>query len=111
MQQLPYYNCFFQTARPPGIELSTALCGISPPQFNRAFFTGSGSEANDTVIKLVRRYWDLLGKADKMGIISRKNAYHGSTVAASTRSGMDGMQKQTGGLLPGIEHLEHTDYI
>src|SRR5665811_1941291 len=82
MQQLPYYNCFFQTAHPPAIELSAALSEISPPQFNHAFFTGSGSEANDTVIKLVRRYWDLLGKTDKKVIISRKNAYHGSTVAA-----------------------------
>jgi len=111
MQQLPYYNCFFQTAHPPAIELSTALCEISPPQFNHAFFTGSGSEANDTVIKLVRRYWDLLGKADKMVIISRKNAYHGSTVAASTLSGMDEMHEQTGVLLPGIEHIEQPYYF
>jgi len=111
MQQLPYYNCFFQTAHPPAIELSTALCEISPPQFNHAFFTGSGSEANDTVIKLVRRYWDLLGKADRKVIISRKNAYHGSTVAASSLSGMDEMHKQTGVLLPGVEHIEQPYYF
>ena len=53
MQQLPYYNSFFQTAHPPAIELSAALSEISPPQFKHAFFTGSGSEANDTVVKLV----------------------------------------------------------
>lgn len=111
MQQLPYYNCFFQTAHPPAIELSTALCEISPPQFNHTFFTGSGSEANDTVIKLVRRYWDLLGKPDKKVIISRKNAYHGSTIAASSLSGMDEMHKQTGVLLPGIEHIEQPYYF
>jgi putrescine aminotransferase len=106
MQQLPYYNCFFQTAHPPAIELSAVLSEISPPQFNHAFFTGSGSEANDTVIKLVRRYWDLLGKADKKVLISRKNAYHGSTVAASSLGGMDEMHQQTGVLLPDIEHIE-----
>ncbi|MCP4047129.1 MAG: aspartate aminotransferase family protein, partial [Gammaproteobacteria bacterium] len=111
MQQLPYYNSFFQTAHPPAIELSTALSDISPPQFNHAFFTGSGSEANDTVIKLVRRYWDLLGKSDRKIIISRKNAYHGSTVAAGSLGGMDEMHKQTGVLLPGIEHIEQPYYF
>ncbi len=111
MQQLPYYNSFFQTAHPPAIELSAVLSDISPPQFNHAFFTGSGSEANDTVIKLVRRYWDLLGKGDKKVIISRKNAYHGSTVAASSLGGMDEMHKQTGVLLAGIEHIEQPYYF
>jgi len=111
MQQLPYYNCFFQTAHPPAIELSAVLSEISPPQFNHAFFTGSGSEANDTVVKLVRRYWDLLGKTDKRLIISRKNAYHGSTVAASSLGGMDEMHKQTGVLMPGVEHIEQPYYF
>jgi len=63
------------------------------------------------VIKLVRRYWDLLGQADKKVIISRKNAYHGSTIAASTLSGMDEMHKQTGVLLPGIEHIDQPYYF
>jgi putrescine aminotransferase len=111
MQKLPYYNSFFQTAHPPAIELSTALSEISPPQFNHAFFTGSGSEANDTVIKLIRRYWDLLGKVDKKVIISRKNAYHGSTIAAGSLGGMAEMHKQTGVMLPGIEHIEQPYYF
>ncbi|NNL96397.1 MAG: aspartate aminotransferase family protein [Xanthomonadales bacterium] len=106
MQQLPYYNSFFRTAHPPAIELSELLAEISPPQFNLVFFTGSGSEANDTVIKLVRRYWDLAGEPSRKLIISRKNAYHGSTVAAGSLGGMDAMHKQTGTLLPGIEHIE-----
>ena len=111
MQQLPYYNSFFQTAHPPAIELSALLSEISPPQFNLAFFTGSGSEANDTVIKLIRRYWDLLGEAGKKVIISRKNAYHGSTIAAGTLGGMDEMHKQTGVLMPGVEHIEQPYYF
>ena len=111
MQQLPYYNSFFQTAHPPVIELSAALSEISPPNFNHVFFTGSGSEANDTVVKLVRRYWDLKGKTDKKTIISRKNAYHGSTVAASSLGGMGEMHKQTGVLLPGVEHIDQPYYF
>lgn len=111
MQQLPYYNSFFQTAHPPAIELSSVLAEISPPQFNHTFFTGSGSEANDTVIKLVRRYWDLLGKTGKKVIISRKNAYHGSTIAASSLGGMEEMHKQTAVLLPDIEHIEQPYYF
>ncbi|NND45648.1 MAG: aspartate aminotransferase family protein [Xanthomonadales bacterium] len=106
MQQLPYYNSFFQTAHPPAIELTELLGEISPADFRHAFLTGSGSEANDTVIKLVRRYWDLAGEPDRKIIISRKNAYHGSTVAAGSLGGMEAMHKQTGTLLPGIEHIE-----
>ena len=106
MQELPYYNSFFQTAHPPAIELSELLGEVSPPQFNHTFFTGSGSEANDTVLKLVRRYWDLVEQPSRKIIISRKNAYYGSTVAAGSLGGMSEMHKQTGTLLPGIEHIE-----
>jgi len=106
MHELPYYNSFFQTTHPPAVELSSLLASISPEPFKHTFFTSSGSEANDTVIKLVRRYWDLLGKPGKTVIVSRKNAYHGSTVAAGSLGGMDEMHKQTSVLLPGIEHIE-----
>jgi len=111
MQQLPYYNSFFQTAHPPAIELTQLLGEISPEPFRHAFLTGSGSEANDTVIKLVRRYWDLAGAPSRKIIISRKNAYHGSTVAAGSLGGMAEMHKQTGTLLPGIEHIEQPYYF
>ena len=71
MLELPYYNSFFQTAHPPAIELARQLVDLTPPQFNRVFFTGSGSEGNDTVVRLVRRYWDLLGQPERKVIISR----------------------------------------
>jgi len=105
MMELPYYNNFFQTTHPPAIELSKALVDISPPQFNHVFFTNSGSEANDTVVRMVRHYWNLEGKPEKTVIISRENAYHGSTVAASSLGGMKGMHAQ-GGILHDIEHIE-----
>jgi putrescine aminotransferase len=62
MRELPYYNSFFKSANPPAIELARVLAELTPPQFNRVFFTNSGSEANDTILRMTRRYWDLLGQ-------------------------------------------------
>jgi len=106
MQELPYYNSFFQCAHPPSIELSSILGEVSQPQMNRVFFSGSGSEANDTVVRMVRTYWDLMGQPDRHTIISRKNAYHGSTVAAASLGGMEPMHRQSGLPIPGIEHID-----
>ena len=106
MQELPYYNNFFQCAHPPVIELSSLLKQVSQPQFNRVFFAGSGSESNDTIVRMVRTYWDLMGQPDRHTIISRDNAYHGSTVAAASLGGMKAMHKQSGLPIPGIVHVE-----
>ena len=105
MVELPYYNSFFQTAHPPAIELDRQLVDVTPPQFNHVFFTGSGSEANDTVVRMVRRYWDLLGEPDRTVIISRENAYHGSTMAGASLGGMAFMHAQGGLPIPGIVHI------
>ena len=105
MLELPYYNSFFQTAHPPAIELAKQLVDLTPPQFNRVFFTGSGSEGNDTVVRLVRRYWDLRGQPDRQVIISRVNAYHGSTMAGASLGGMAFMHEQGGLPIPGIVHI------
>jgi putrescine aminotransferase len=106
LQELPYYNSFFQCAHPPVIELSAMLKEVSQPQFNRVFFTGSGSESNDTIVRMVRTYWDLMGQPQRHTIISRDNAYHGSTVAAASLGGMKSMHKQSGLPIPGIVHVE-----
>jgi len=106
MRELPYYNNFFQCAHPPSIELAAMLKEVSQPQFNRVFFTGSGSESNDTIIRMVRTYWDLMGQPDRHTIISRDNAYHGSTVAAASLGGMKPMHKQSGLPIPGIVHVD-----
>ena len=106
MRELPYYNNFFQCSHPPAIELAGMLKGVSQPQFNRVFFTGSGSEANDTIVRMARRYWDLMGQPERQTIISRKNAYHGSTVAAASLGGMKSMHEQGGLPIPGIVHVE-----
>jgi putrescine aminotransferase len=105
LRELPYYNSFFKTAHPPAIELAKLLAEVSPPQFNHVFYTGSGSEANDTVIRLVRRYWDILGKPDRRIIISRENAYHGSTIAAASLGGQWPVHEQGHLPIPNIVHI------
>ena len=106
MLELPYYNSFFQCTTPSAIELAEVLANLAPSHINRVFFTSSGSESNDTVVRMVRRYWDLLGEPQKTVIISRKNAYHGSTIAAASLGGMKFMHEQGGLPLPGIEHID-----
>jgi len=106
LQQLAFYNAFFQTATPPAIELAELLAEVTPPQFQHVFFSGSGSEGNDTVVRMVRRYWDLLGQPQRQILISRKNAYHGSTMAGASLGGMSGMHAQGGLPIPGIVHIE-----
>ena len=106
MTKLPFYNSFFQTATPPAIELAELLAQVTPPQFQHVFFSGSGSEGNDTIVRMVRRYWDVLGSPQRSVIISRKNAYHGSTMAGASLGGMSGMHEQGGLPIPGIVHIE-----
>ncbi len=104
MKQLPYYNLFFQTAHPPALELAKAIADVAPQGMTHVFFTGSGSEGNDTVLRMVRHYWALKGQKNKKVIIGRINGYHGSTVAGAGLGGMSGMHQQ-GGLIPDIVHI------
>jgi putrescine aminotransferase len=105
MTELPFYNSFFQTANRPAIELAELLAQVTPEQFQHVFYSGSGSEGNDTVVRMVRRYWDVLGQPDRSVIISRHNAYHGSTMAGASLGGMSGMHAQGGLPIPGIVHI------
>lgn len=104
MAEISYYNTFFKTTHPPVIELA-ALLGSLNPRFPRVFFTGSGSESNDTVVRMVRTYWATLGKPDKQVIISRRNGYHGSTMAGASLGGMAPMHSQGGLPIPNIHHI------
>ncbi|MEH3022620.1 MAG: aspartate aminotransferase family protein [Pseudomonas oryzihabitans] len=104
MRELPYYNLFFQTAHPPVLELAKAIAELAPEGMNHVFFTGSGSEANDTVLRLVRHYWAIKGQPEKRVVIGRWNGYHGSTMAGASLGGMAAMHEQ-GGLLPDIVHI------
>ncbi|QOY94173.1 aspartate aminotransferase family protein [Massilia sp. UMI-21] len=110
MLQLPFYNSFFNTTNVPAVKLATLLARLAPPQFQHVFFTGSGSEANDTIVRMVRRYWQLAGQPGRDVIISRHNAYHGSTMAGASLGGMAGMHAQGGLPIPGIVHIGQPHY-
>lgn len=106
LRKLPYYNCFFQSAHEPVIELSRVLARLTPAPLEYAFFANSGSEANDTIVKMVRYFWDVCGKPDKKTIISRKYAFHGSTLGGSSLSGLTTMYARVNLPLPLFEHIE-----
>ena len=105
MRELAFYNTFFQTAHPPALELAKAISEVAPKGMNHVFFTGSGSEGNDTMLRLVRHYWACKGQPNKKVIISRINGYHGSTVAGASLGGMKFMHEQGDLPIPGIEHI------
>ncbi len=105
MKELPYYNSFFKCTTPTPVLLARKLAEIAPKHINQVFFGSSGSEANDTALRLVRHYWALEGQPEKNRIISRKNAYHGSTIAGTSLGGMESMHSQLGGAVPNIVHV------
>jgi len=105
IEKLPYYNSFFQTAHPPVIDLSKLLSEITQDHLTHVFLTNSGSESNDTVVRMARYFWQCMGHPDKQVIISRKNAYHGSTMAGASLGGMSSMHEQGGLPIPDIVHI------
>jgi len=105
MCELPYYNTFFKTATEPVVRLSEKLAELTPSGLDHVFFANSGSEANDTVIRMVRLYWELKGEPKRNVIVSREYAYHGSTLGGASLGGMSAMHKQGGLPLPGFEHI------
>ncbi|CAD6540757.1 Putrescine--pyruvate aminotransferase [Paraburkholderia hiiakae] len=106
MQELPFYNTFFKTTHPPVIELSALLAQLSPEPFNHFFYCNSGSEGNDTVLRIVHQYWLTQGKPSKKVVISRRNAYHGSTIAGGTLGGMGYMHEQMPSKVENIVHID-----
>jgi putrescine aminotransferase len=104
MTTLPFYNTFFQCSTAPPIELAARLAALAPG-FSRVFFANSGSEANDTVVKLVRYFWKLNGQPKKQTMIGRTYAYHGVTLAAASLSGLPNMHPQFDLPLAGFAHV------
>jgi putrescine aminotransferase len=105
MQELPYYNSFFQCTSLPTIELAELITSLAPDNITHAFFTGSGSEANDTILRMVRHFWAVQDRPGKFNVIGRYNGYHGSTVAGASLGGMEAMHRQGGLPIPGIYHI------
>ena len=110
MRQLPFYNTFFQTTHIPALSLAKRIAELAPGDLNHVFFNGSGSDANDTNLRMVRHYWAAQGKPEKQVVISRWNGYHGSTMGAGSLGGMKGIHAQGGLPIPGIVHIDQPDW-
>jgi putrescine---pyruvate transaminase len=105
MNELPYYNTFFGTTTPPATLLAEKISAHAGEKINHVFFTGSGSEANDTWFRMARVYWAAIGKPTKKAVIARVNGYHGSTVAGASLGGMKWMHEQGDLPIAGIHHI------
>ena len=105
LRKLPCYHGFTHKAPLPTIELAAKLLEIAPVPMSKVFFANSGSEANDTVIKMVWYYNNALGRPDKKKIISRIKGYHGVTVATASLTGLPYNQRDFD--LP-VERILHT---
>lgn len=110
MRELSYYNTFFQTTHVPAIALAAKLAELAPGNLNHVFFAGSGSEANDTNIRLVRQYWNAKGQPERSVIIARWNGYHGSSMGSGSLGGMKPIHSQGGLPIPGIVHINEPNW-
>lgn len=93
MSKLPYYHTFSHKSHEPSIELAEKLVKMSPDGLDHVFFTSSGSEANDTVVKFVWYYNNSLGRPQKKKFIARNGGYHGITVASGSLTGLQVNQR------------------
>jgi len=105
-ETLPFYHNFAHKAVAPAMELAEFLVERAPVPMSKVFFTNSGSEANDTQVKLVWYYNNILGRPKKKKIIARRGAYHGITVAAAS---LTGLQYAHNAFDVPIQNFLHTD--
>ncbi len=110
LQTLPFYHNFAAKAVEPAIELADFLIEHAPVPMSKVFFTNSGSEANDTQVKIVWYYNNILGRPEKKKIIARKGAYHGITVAAASLTGLQYTHNAFDVPRPGFLHTETPHY-
>lgn len=106
LKTMPFYHSFAHKTTEPGIRLAEKLLSMAPVPMSKVFFAGSGSEANDTAIKLIWYYNNALGRTGKKKIISRRKAYHGVTVATASLTGLPFNHRDFD--LP-ITNILHTD--
>ncbi len=106
MRRLPWFSSFGRFSNEPAIALSRRLAELLEPEGMRHFFfTNSGSEANDTAIKVARQYFRQQGLPRKHKIVGRNHAYHGVTFGALSVSGMRINRQAFEPLLPGVHHV------
>ncbi|MFT4101254.1 MAG: aspartate aminotransferase family protein [Burkholderiaceae bacterium] len=111
LARLPNYHTFNHRSNPPVIELAERLLALAPVPMSKAFFANSGSEANDTAVKLVWYYHNAIGKRDKKKILSRLGGYHGVTVATASLTGLPYNHKDFDLPIARIGHVDNPHFF
>jgi 4-aminobutyrate--pyruvate transaminase len=106
METLPYYHAFASKSHGPAIDLAERILDLLPDTMSKVFFNNSGSEANDTAIKMVWYYNNALGRPHKKKIISRTKAYHGVTIASASLTGLPNNHRDFDLPIAGVVHTE-----
>lgn len=106
LKTLPYYHGFAHKSHEPSIDLAERILALLPAPMSKVFFNNSGSEANDTAIKMIWYYNNARGRLRKKKIISRVNAYHGVTVAAASLTGLPNNHRDFDLPISNILHAE-----
>ena len=106
MKQLPFYHAFNQRSHEPAINLAEKLKMMAPVEMSKVFFANSGSEANDTVIKMVWYMNNALGRPLKKKIISRQRAYHGTTMVAASLTGLPASHRDFDLPIPQVRYTD-----
>ena len=109
-RRLGYYHTFSSMSNEPQIRLADRLLGMVPAGMSKVFFANSGSEANDTQVKLVWYYNNLRGKPHKKKVIARLGGYHGSTIMAASLTGLPTYHRAFDLPLPGVLHVKAPDF-
>jgi adenosylmethionine-8-amino-7-oxononanoate aminotransferase len=107
-QRLAYFP-IWSYAHPGAIRLAARLAALAPGDLNRVFFTGSGSEAVESAWKLARQYFRMIGQGQRYKVVSRRIAYHGTTLGALSITGIPGIRAPFEPLAPGGVHVANTN--
>jgi len=105
MRAVAFYPSFFNTTTEPAIRLAARLAGLAPARLRHAIFSNSGSEANETALKLIRAYWKLRGRREKTKVLARTFGYHGVTLATASLTGLPTCSEPFDLPLPGFLHV------
>ena len=110
LEKLSYYHNFTSISNEPAIRLADRILRLAPPNLSKVFFGNSGSDANDTNVKLVWYYNNILGRPEKKKILSRELAYHGVTIGAGSLTGLPMVHKHFDLPISNILHVEKPDH-
>ncbi len=106
-----YYHTFTGMSNVPQIELAERLLALAPQTMSKVFFASGGSDGNDSLMKIVWYYHNLIGKPEKRKIISRWQAYHGTSIATASLTGLPSFHKDFNLPIDGVIHTESPDYF